>query len=106
MMLCFLPCQVLSAAVKFAAVPAGLRSSHPVLRVFPQGPAVGAAMCEARSAERGRPAAHHQPQPSSEEEHLCPLPLAFLHRLPEVPHLRLQILHLRTPRPADREVSE
>lgn len=96
----------LSAVVKLAAVPAGLRRSHPVLRVFPQGPAVGAAVREARSAERGRPAADHQPQPSSKEEYLRPLPLAFLHRLPEVPHLRLQILHLWTPRPADREVSE
>lgn len=85
--------------------PAGLRSGHPVLRVLPQGAAVGAAERETRAAQRGRPAAHHQPQPAGEEEHLRPLPLALLHRLPEVPHLRLQILHLRTPRPAAGEVS-
>lgn len=86
-------------------LPAGLRSSHPVLRVVLQGAAVGAAEREARAAQRGRPAADHQPQPAGEEEHLRPLPLALLHRLPEVPHLRLQILDLRTPRPAAREVS-
>lgn len=86
-------------------LPAGLRSSHPVLRVVLQGAAVGAAERQARAAQRGRPAADHQPQPAGKEEHLRPLPLALLHRLPEVPHLRLQILHLRTPRPAARKVS-
>lgn len=86
-------------------MPAGLRRRHPVLRVVPAGAADGAAAREVGAAQRGGPAAYHQPQPASEEEHLRPVTLALLQRLPEVPHLYLQILRLWSSSPPAGKVS-
>lgn len=81
-------------------VSAGLRGCYPVLRVLPQRAAVGAPERPAGSSQCGGPEADRSPQPAGEEEHLRPVALALLQRLPEVPHLHLQILHLRTSRTA------
>ncbi len=84
----------------------GVRLCDPVLRGVSARVSVGASVCASGSAERRGPAAHHQPQRPGQEEHLRSLTMALLQRLPEVPHLHLQILHLWTTCAAAGEVSD
>lgn len=83
----------------------GVRRGHPVLRGVPAGGFDGAAAGASRPGKRGGPAAHHQPVGAGQEERVRALPLALLHRLPEVSHLCLPLLHLWSARAALGKVS-
>lgn len=85
--------------------PLGVWSGYPVLWGVPTGGTVWKAACAARAGQRRRPATHHQSYSAGEEERVCALPLAVLHRLPEVPYLHLSLLHLWASCPAHWEVS-
>ncbi len=106
--MCVLVCMCVRAliCVCVRVCVSGVRRCDPVLRGVSARVSVGASVCASGSAERRGPAAHHQPQRPGQEEHLRSLTMALLQRLPEVPHLHLQILHLWTARAAAGEVSD
>lgn len=83
----------------------GVWSCYPVLRGIPTGGSVWKAAGAAWAGQCGGPPAYHQPHSAGEKERVCALPLAVFHRLPEVSHLHLSLLHFWTSCAAHWEVS-